>query len=309
MLQDKTGKSLEKLVGHIQQLMDPGCTVTYREKIPNRLGILREFDVVFRGFFGGHPALGVIECKDWSDKVGTPEIDAFITKSRDINADMRIIVSPKGFTSTALSQAKDAGVGVYSLLPEDADVAGFSIGVLWYAHSYFWTNMTVDFKFSGIAPELGSYTGTEILYRGRPVTNWLLKELSTTYCNLETVKSLTLRVQFLSHLKIVIKNKSYKLSEMTLRADRTYQRKKRFMQITGEAFFDWKTNELRVPHRGKVSVHGFDSNLQDWEDYDGEIPPTGPYQFIVSRYWGCLDLDTAKIPRFSNFEIHCNQVE
>jgi hypothetical protein len=52
----------------------------------NRLGFMRECEVVFRGTFGGHPALGVMECNDWGHKVGTPELDAFITKTGDINA-------------------------------------------------------------------------------------------------------------------------------------------------------------------------------------------------------------------------------
>ena len=44
-----------------------------------------------------------------------------------------MIVSPKGFAEPALVQAKGAGVGVFSLLPDDPIKAGFSIGVLWYA--------------------------------------------------------------------------------------------------------------------------------------------------------------------------------
>ena len=68
---DKTGKIPENAVGRIQQMLDPESKVTYREKIPNRLVILREFDVVIRGGFAGQPMLGVIECKDWAGKVGT----------------------------------------------------------------------------------------------------------------------------------------------------------------------------------------------------------------------------------------------
>jgi hypothetical protein len=98
MDKDKTGKTLEQAVGRIQQMFDLKSTVTYREHIINRLGISREFDVIIRGEYAGQPILGVIECKDWKNKVGTPELDAFITKTRDINANLRLIVSPKGFT-------------------------------------------------------------------------------------------------------------------------------------------------------------------------------------------------------------------
>jgi Restriction endonuclease len=195
MGKDKTGKSLEEVVGRIQQLMDPQTVVTYRERIPNRLNIPREFDVVIRGHFGGHPMLGVIECKDWADKVGTPEVDAFVTKSSDINANLRVMVSPKGFTKPALQQAKDAGVGVFSLLPDDPADAGFSIGVLWYARVYRWDQVEMRVHFAGAKPT-GSYKFQEMLYLDKPVINWFLMELSTTYGNVTTLGPFTLNARF-----------------------------------------------------------------------------------------------------------------
>jgi hypothetical protein len=51
--QDKSGRTLEQVVGRIQKLFDPESSVTYRERIINRLGISREFDVVVRGKFAG----------------------------------------------------------------------------------------------------------------------------------------------------------------------------------------------------------------------------------------------------------------
>jgi hypothetical protein len=153
---DKSGRSLEQAVGRIQQLLDPNSSITYREKLPNRLGILREFDVVVRGEFAGHPMLGVIECKDRSEKVGTPEVDAFVTKTRDINANLCLIVSPKGFTEPALRQAKDAGIGVFSLLPDDPDATGFTLGVLWYGLAYKWGERKYDVRFLGSGPKAGS---------------------------------------------------------------------------------------------------------------------------------------------------------
>lgn len=305
MGKDKSGKSLEQVVGRIQQMMDTQCSISYREKIQNRLGISREFDVVVRGFFAGHPMLGVIECKDWNDRVGTPEIDAFITKTHDINANLRMIISPKGFTRPALDQAKDAGVGVFSLLPDDPLDAGFSIGVLWYARAYYWVNMQADFHFSGVSPHAGSYKGEDVLYSGKPIVNRFLKELSTTYCNVADTAPIRLNAKFATPISVNIKNQSFRLSEITLRAGRICQKKKRFMQMTGDALFNWQTNTLYVPTRGRISVHGFRTDLSDWEDYDGEIPQTGAYQFIIDRFWGCIDLETAEVAEVPNLELEC----
>jgi hypothetical protein len=308
MAKDKSGKSLEQAVGRIQQMMDPQCTISYREEIKNRLGIPREFDVVIRGFFAGQPMLGVIECKDWAGKVGTPEIDAFITKTHDINANLRMIVSPKGFTRPALKQAKEAGVGVFSLLPDDPIEAGFHVGILWYARAYTWVNIRIDLHFSGGSPIAGSYDGNEVLFSGKPIINSVLKELSTTYCNLADTLPIRLNAKFPKLLSVMIKNRTYRLSELTLRAERTCQKKKRFMQMTGDALFNWQTNSLSIPSDGRISVHGFRIDLSDWKNYEGDIPQkTEPYQFIIDRFWGCIDLEKSEVPDIPNFSLECNR--
>ena len=296
MGKDPTGKSLEQVVGRIQQMMDPASEVTYRERIPNRLGITREFDIVVRGHFAGHAMLGVIECKDWADKVGTPEVDAFITKSDNINANFRLIVSRKGFTEPALKQAKDAGVGVFSLLPDDAADTGFSVGVRWYARVYHWAQIQLHLRFHGQAPQPSSYKQEEVLYLGKPVANWFLKELSTTYCHVTSSGPFALNIKFDAPVSLTIQNRSYEASEMTVTAERTLREKSRFMQLTGDAFFDWQANGLSVPAKGPVTVHGFRSDLSDWEDYDGEVPEIGPYQCVVDRFLACIDLEMAEVP-------------
>lgn len=305
MSQDKTGKSLEQAVGRIQQMLDPGSQVTYREEIANRLGINREFDVVVRGKFAGHTILAVIECKDWGVKVGTPEMDAFITKTRDINANLRMIVSPKGFTGPALAQAKDAGVGVLSLLPDDPNQAGFSVGVLWYAREYKWGDLTVHLNYTGKEPQSGTYRADEILYKGAPVINVLRKELSTTYLNTISNNPVRLYARFNPYITVKINEETFRLTGMGVDSQRQFGKKKRFMQMTGDAFYDWATSSLTVPETGRVSVHGFNPDLKDWEKYDEEIPDTGPYQFVIDRYWGCIDLDAEQVPDIPRLKIVC----
>lgn len=296
MGKDLTGKSLEQVVGRIQQMYDSASEVRYRERICNRLGIAREFDVVVRGHFAGHPMLGVIECKDWKDKVGTPEVDAFITKSSDINANLRLIVSSRGFTGPALKQAKDSGVGVFSLLPDDPADTGFSVGILWYARAYKWDQIQLHLRFHGQPAQPSSYKGEEVLYLGKPVVNWFLRELSTTYCHITSSGPFALNAKFDAPVSLTIQNRPYEASEITVTAERICRKKSRFMQMTGDAFFDWQTNSLSVPARGSVTVRGFRSDLSDWEDYDGEIPEIGPYQCVIDRFLACIDLETAEVP-------------
>jgi hypothetical protein len=77
--------------------------------------------------------------------------------------------------------------------------------------------------------------------------------------------------------------------------------------MTGDALYDWATKSLKIAPTGKVSLHGFDPNMPDWEDHDGEIPETGPYQFIIHRFWGCIELESQQIPRIPRLHIECSR--
>lgn len=304
MSRDKSGRTLEHAVGRILQMFDPASSVTRREKIVNRLEIEREFDVVIRGKFAGQPVLMVIECKDWSDKVGTPEVDAFITKTGDINANFKFIVSAKGFTEPALAQAKHAGVGVFSLLRDDPNADGFGNGVFWYARSYSWVRQ-YQIHFAGKAPRPGSYAANQVLYEDAPILNVFEKELSTTYLNTKERIPIILRAEFQPNAQVVICGDDFLVSGIKVCAERHLTVKRRLMPMTGDGLYDWQTKCLDVPATGSVSIHGFAPDLSDWEDYDGEIPETGPYQFIVDRYWGCIDLEVEKIPEIPGLQIEC----
>src|SRR5262249_34320104 len=100
------GVTLEKIVARIQQMMDPNSTVTHNESLVDRVGNKRQYDVIIRGQFGGRPVLGIIECKDHSRKKGPDAVEAFAKKTENLRANLRIMVSKKGFTEQALKLAQ-----------------------------------------------------------------------------------------------------------------------------------------------------------------------------------------------------------
>lgn len=126
---EKPGIAFEKAVAAIQKMMDPKANVEHNKKLRDRFGHLRQFDVVIKGKIGGHKIIGVIECKNLKRRVGTPDIDAFVTKTRDVNANITLIASKRGFSKQALEKAKDYGIGTISLLPTHQKESGFSVGV------------------------------------------------------------------------------------------------------------------------------------------------------------------------------------
>jgi restriction endonuclease len=122
------GVGLERTIARIQQLMARGSNVTHNEKLQDRVGNLRQYDVVIRGVFAGQPILGVIECKDHNRKKGPDAVEAFAKKTENLVAHLRMMVSKKGFTERAIRLAKHEGVTCLSLLPNDPAESGFSIG-------------------------------------------------------------------------------------------------------------------------------------------------------------------------------------
>jgi hypothetical protein len=109
----RRGKALEEAVARIQQLLDPGSTVTRNEKIKDRLGYPREFDVVVRGRLGTYPILVVIECRDWRGRLDVRHIEGFHAKADRVNANLAVIVSRKGFFARALKVAAELGFRRY----------------------------------------------------------------------------------------------------------------------------------------------------------------------------------------------------
>ena len=126
-----TGVSLEKTVARIQQMMDPESKVTHNERLVDRVGNTRQYDVIIRGRFGGRDILGVIECKDHKRRKGPDVVEAFAKKTENLGANLRLMVSRKGFTDQALKLAVHEGIGCLSLLPDDPKQVGCGGGETW----------------------------------------------------------------------------------------------------------------------------------------------------------------------------------
>ncbi len=151
------GTTFEKVVARIQQKMDPNSVVTHNLMLRDRIGNERQCDVVIRGNFGGRPVLGIMECKDHNKRLGPDAIEAFAKKSENLGANLRIFISKKGFTKSALNLAKLENIGCLSLLPDDPIQAGFSIGDMWYGVIQTWENARLKLNFSTSPPPITTF--------------------------------------------------------------------------------------------------------------------------------------------------------
>jgi hypothetical protein len=172
---DAPGVSLEKLVVRVQQMMDPNSTVSHNERLEDRIGNTRQYDVVIRGRFGGRPVLGVIECKDHNRKKGPTAVEAFAKKTENLGANLRLMVSKKGFTKQALDLAKHEHIGCLSLLPADPKQAGFSIGDMWYGVIRLWTNPRLVIHFAVPPAPIATFRNETVKWGGKRVINWFAR--------------------------------------------------------------------------------------------------------------------------------------
>jgi hypothetical protein len=274
---DTPGLNLELIVAKIQQMMDINSSVTHNEKLKDRVGNLRQYDVIIRGEFGGRPVLGVIECKDHSRKKGPIAIEAFAKKTENLGANLRLMVSRKGFTKQALILAKHENIGCLSLLPSNPEQVGWSIGDMLYGVIDYWKSLRLKVHFTAedTPPSLSTFKADTVKWDGKPVINWFRRELYTVYKDEKPTEynhAFTLIVEFDKERKIEIEGKNYSVKGISCQAERVRVKKKKWICWSGDAFFDWHTNHLSIPLKGVVESSWIESDLREWDDFNGEFP-------------------------------------
>jgi len=119
----KPGRSLEKVIAAIERAIGhrSDVKVTSPAHLPDRVtGQPREHDVLLE-IAAAHRTIRVaLECRDRSRKITVNDVEGFSEKCRDTTVDRGVIVSPKGFSKTALLKASRKGIECQSLSKVDA---------------------------------------------------------------------------------------------------------------------------------------------------------------------------------------------
>lgn len=275
------GINLEKVVARIQQMMDPKSTVTHNELLEDRVGNKRQCDVVIRGHFGGRPVIGIIECKDHSRKKGPDAVEAFAKKAENLGANIRIMVSKKGFTKQALQLAKHENIGCLSLLPTPSEQVGFSIGDVWYGVISKWTRVRLEIHFAIQSTPLPTVDANTARWKGKSASKWFLRELFTTYKNETKNDQMTITLNFTEPRIMEIEGREYSVAGISCHAIHIYQKKKKWVSWSGDAFYDWHAGQLKIPANGTVVGSAIETDLTAWSDYDGDIPQAEQYTGFI----------------------------
>jgi hypothetical protein len=266
------GIELEQVVLHLQRLMGPDASAEHNQKIIDRLGNERQIDVLIRGKFGGWLMMGVIECKDQSRKKGLDDMEAFAKKTEHLGAGLRLMVSKKGFTKTALKLAKHEHIHCLSLLQHDSHTFGIEIGEWWYGVISRWTDFRLDVTWADRAQKPELLAADEVLWQGKPVVNWFTREFIVTYRDRTQDGHLTIDVPFDQVTNLEIQGQHYPVIALSCSAKGLFIKKRRWVTYSGQAFFDWHTGKVTIPPEVEVYMRPMVEDVVLWDDYTGEIP-------------------------------------
>ncbi len=235
------GIEFEKIVAKIQAQLDPAAKVTHNERITNKLGHARQFDVVVRGAFAGQPMLGVIECKDLKRKVGTQDVDAFVTKAQDVNANFKILMSRNGFTKQALHQCEHNGIQALSLLNNDPTNNKFFIGVRWEVDIISWGQVSSILHFEKNPDPQITFNANDIKIKGKRVldwfTNYLIQREKVVSKEFGWVINISITFDELQSVEIR-PSVEYLCSAISFQAERICDKRERLVGVSGEGFFN-----------------------------------------------------------------------
>jgi hypothetical protein len=175
-------------------------------------------------------------------------------KARNVNANFIMMVSKMGFSEPGLRAAKHEGVGTLSLLPDDPIDAGFSVGIICYANRYEWG----PFNFGLYGKEKNEPRGASdlrsITLYGRPVIAWFAKQLSTTYMNATGPEPTLIEVKFKTPMTLQIEGREVdEVTRLVMVAQRICRTKRGFVQVIGDAFYDWLAKGILWPIGGGSS--------------------------------------------------------
>jgi hypothetical protein len=272
------GIAFEKVVAAIQAQIDPTSSVVHNEVIEDRLGHARQFDIVIRGSFAGQAMLGIIECKDLKRKVGTPEIDAFVTKGQDVNANFKVVMSRSGFTKPALEKCVHYGVQALSLVENDPANRQFRIGSWWKADVSRWSQIRISLGFVEPPAEPVVFAAEQIKINNKRVFDWFTNYLLD---HESEIKDLGWVVGFAATFDtpqmVEIKpGIEYLCRSLSFHAERVCDKLEHFVGISGPGFFNWNLKKATFPPNTPIMMDAVPMDFTKWKPRPEEPrPPSG----------------------------------
>jgi len=284
---DRPGVPFEKAVAAIQAQIDPTARVSHNEFLTDRLGQRRQFDVVIRGTFAGQEMLGVIECKDETRKAGTPEVDAFVTKAQDINANFKLLMSRKGFTKPALKKCAHYGIQPLSLMSDPFGVNIF-LGTHWKADITQWSQIMVSLAFAQDPGVPVPFKSEELTVGGKRVLDWFTNYLLDHEAEVEGLGWVVgIEVVFETPQAVAIRpGCEYVCKSIMFQAERVCRKLERLVGINGTGVFNWNHGTATFPGGTEIRYDPVPMDLSQWQPRpeSSSRPPSGFIDFHIHAH-------------------------
>lgn len=267
MSKEQPGIAFEKMVAAMQARIDPASTVAHDEIIVDRLGHSRQFDVVIRGQFAGQPMLGVIECKDLKRRVGNPEVDAFVTKANDVNANFKVLMSRSGFTKPALEKCANYGIQALSLIEADPDNRRFFLGSRWTAEVTRWSQLSLQLFFANPDEAAIDFSTEQPRIDNKRIldgfTNYVLDHESEYsgvgwIVNLEAVFDVPQVVEVKPGVERLC-------TAVAFKAERVCEQLEYRVGMNAEGFFNWNTSQATFPPGVVITTDSVPTDFTQWQ--------------------------------------------
>lgn len=278
MTTERRGIPFERAVAAVQAQFDPAATVTHDELLVDRLGHSRQFDVVIRGSFAGQTLLGVIECKDLQRKVGSPEIDAFVTKSQDVNANVRLFMSRRGFSKPALEKCAHYGIQPLSLLGHDTSNLKVFLGTRWEADLIRWGRVSVTLRFVRDPETPVTFKAETLTIGGKRILDWFTNYLLTKEDEItEFGWVVGIGVEFSTPQTVQLEpDVTHLCTAIEFFAERVCDKFERVVAISGTGFYDWNKRKASFPPGSKIGTEPVPMDFTKWTPATGGTkPPPG----------------------------------
>lgn len=264
--------------------------MTHNERLTDRTGATRQYDVVIRGFLGPTRILGIMECKDHGRKVGPEDVDAFAHKVENVGANLRFLVSKSGFTEQALKVARHAHISCLSLLADHAQIDTVTLGGAAYFQGKWWTSHRLDIGLvDGTLVEDSSCES--IATDGRRLINWFKRMWKERYASGIPSGRHAARVTLAEPLSITIGPRSVFASYVVCSA-RYSHGKIAWGHLKGDTFFDWAERSMPMPRKGSLRLD-FPPDHQNWEEYSGPTPDDTMVKVIADPQFEAKHCDAA----------------
>ncbi len=278
MQRELPGIAFEKAVAAIQAQIDPVATVSHNETLDDRLGHARQFDIVIRGTFAGQQMLGIIECKDSKRRVGNPEIDAFVTKAQEINANFKIIISRSGFTKPALEKCAHYGIQALSLIEDDPANRKFFIGTRWTADVTRWGQISISLHFAEPPIEPVVFAADQLMINGKRVLDWFTNYLLDHEGEITELGWIVDVAAEFDELQVVRirPDVEYLCSAISFKAERVCDKLERLVGISGTGFFNWNSKQATFPPGAAILSDAVPTDFTQWTPRaEGARQPSG----------------------------------